>query len=162
PATRGTTRSAETSRPAAVGARLGKHHVTPCRFHDARPVTGRAAGFVDVQPADAAAHAAMFLPRDRDGARPATDRVLERDGYRLTEVNAAFEGVVRWVVALPEHVGEEITERGRFAAVHADREIESFETERGTGLSLVRGTRRVVATPAIGVDERLVGLRDLP
>ncbi len=110
----------------------------------------------------AAARAAVLLPRHGQRVLASANRRFERDRNRLMEVGAP-DGVCVLAPRVPliQHVGEEIAEgRGRRPA-YAGRKVEPLES---VGRRLDRrggGAGRVVAAPAIGIDQRLVGFRDL-
>src|SRR4051812_8960193 len=65
-------------------------------------------------------------------------------------------------VALLKHSSEQIAERRRIVAADADREVEPFEAERRTAPRLLGRAGQVIAAAAVGIDQRFVGLGDLP
>ena len=85
---------------------------------------------------------------------------LER--HRLMQIDAALRRPLRPPrLALVQDVGEQIAERRRLVAVHADREVEAVEAEGRTAVRFRPRAGGVVLLPALGVAQRLVGVGDL-
>ena len=117
-----------------------------------------------MQLADAAARLAVLLPRDRDRPLNTPDRLVEFQRDRLVQVDAALGGAVRPARRpLVQHIGKQVAECRRVVAVHADREVESLETERlRAGVWVEAHAGAIVLLPALRVAQRLVGFGDLP
>jgi hypothetical protein len=117
---------------------------------------------VAVEPSHAAAGQAVLLPRDRDRALAAGHRLVEFNGERLMQIDAALRRAVAAPrLALVEDLGEQIAEGRRVVALHADREVEPLEAERRRALRVRRRPGGVVPAAAVGVAQRFVRLRDL-
>ena len=86
------------SRPAAVGTRP-EGTIARADFTTPVPWQGEQRVSLTFSPADAAAHAAMLLPRDRDGTR-AADAHPQGDGDGLMQVSATFHSSAGVLVAL--------------------------------------------------------------
>jgi hypothetical protein len=104
----------------------------------------------------------VLLARDGQHALTPRHRVREADRDRLMKIDAAL-GLALRVPHLPlvQHVSEQISESRRLRAVHADREIKSFEAEGGSFTGLRRSTGRIVAPASIRIAQRLVSFGNL-
>ena len=147
---------------AAQGTRLGEHHVPARRLHDARAVTLRAPALLHLEVTGAAAGAAVLVTGDRQLPLAAPHRVFEAEIDRLMQIGAAQRlGFRAALLALPQHVSEEVAEGRRRRSADAGGEVEPFKTERGRLHSRPGRAHGVVPPPAIGIAERLVRFRDL-
>ena len=76
------------------------------------------------------------------------------------QVRAALHAARRRRAALLEHIGEQITERGRGITTDANGKVETFEAESHS-VHRDRGTAdRVVAMASLRIDQRFVRFRD--
>jgi hypothetical protein len=93
----------------------------------------------------------------------AANRLLEAERQRVVQIRAPLRGgFATGFIALAEHVGEQVAERGRVSAVRADREIEALEPDCEARIRPAGQSRRVVLLPAIGIAQRLVCFGNLP
>src|SRR6185503_16602536 len=145
---------------AAAGTAAREDHVAAHRPHRSRPLAHETRARADAGHAGAGAGAARLAARDRHGALRAVERGLERERERVVEVDAAL-GSGPLLAARREDLGEQIA-KGRGVVAAAAGEVEPLEPARAAPVAAGDRRSRVVARAPLGIDQRLVGLENLP
>ena len=154
----------ETTGAATGWAVLGKHHVAAHRAHRPGALARHAARFSHPLVATARARAAGILPRDGHGALYAVPRLLKSQRRPGVNVGTMVGTVSPLAPGTPrEYFLEQLAERRRALRMDAAGKIKTGKAERrdfffGDAIQLAG----VIPTPAIGIDQRLVGIEHLP